>query len=187
MIRIFTAIKIHPDSSVLHCIDTLKNHFAEDKINWVNPQNLHITLKYFGDTPVKKVSEISQCLQDSAQKSHSFNLFLKGTGSFGSPGQPKVLWLGIENHERLSQLYHRINKSLEALHYKADKPFFNPHITLGRIKEFINPQKLYQSLAQYADTEFQTVYIDKFYLIQSILQPKGPTYKVLDSFQLKSS
>jgi RNA 2',3'-cyclic 3'-phosphodiesterase len=185
MKRIFTAIKIHPDTRLLEILNLLQKELSDEKISWVKPENMHLTLKFFGDTPDKNMHPIITALHSPTLLFNPFDITLKGLGSFGSSRYPRVIWLGIENHPELSTLYDAINTALLPLGHVPDKLFFTPHLTLGRIREINTPDHLYGLEAEYNDVEFQKCTIEKFTLYQSILSPKGPLYKTLHEFELK--
>jgi RNA 2',3'-cyclic 3'-phosphodiesterase len=186
MKRIFAAIKIHPGPRILEILDILQKDLSDEKINWVKPENMHLTLKFFGDTPDKNIQQIITALNSPTLLVNPFDITLKGLGSFGSSRFPRVIWLGIETNPGLSTLYDAINNALKPLGHKPDKPFFTPHLTLGRIRDIKTPDQLYGLESEFNDEEFQKCTIEKFTLYQSILSPKGSLYKPLHEFKLKN-
>ena len=65
-------------------------------IKWVQPNNLHLTLKFLGQTREDKIEDISDILINTADNLNSFNLSVSGLGAFPSSNNPKVIWAGLK-------------------------------------------------------------------------------------------
>lgn len=185
MKRIFAAIKVVPDKQIIELFNKARNEFAQESINWVNTENLHLTLKFFGDTPETKIEPIVNSLLAASKLNHSFTFTIAGLSSFGSQRFPKIIWLGIENCLGIMELYNSVNHQLNPLGYLPDKPHFKPHLTIGRIKELKQFELLHQLETDYENFVFQNVRVENFALYQSILKPTGPVYKTLETFKLE--
>jgi len=184
MKRLFTAIKFHPSDTLLEVFRSLKENLREEKIKWVEEYNLHMTLKFFGDTEETRIPAIRQALKAAAERSAGFELELKGTGIFGSRYDPRVVWFGIEPCPGLQNLYENLWAELNKLSYVPDSQNFVPHLTIGRIK-YIRNKRFFQEVVQrYKEEIIQKETVGEMYLFESILQPTGPIYKVVDSFLL---
>jgi RNA 2',3'-cyclic 3'-phosphodiesterase len=185
MKRIFAAIKVVPDKQIVELYKKARNEFVQESINWVNTENLHLTLKFFGDTPETKIESITDSLLAASKLNHSFTFTITGLGSFGSQRFPKIIWLGIENSLDIIELYNSVNDHLKPLGYLPDKPNFKPHLTIGRIKKLRQVELLHQLETKYENFVFQNVRVENFALYQSILKPTGPVYKTLETFELE--
>ncbi|MFP4065473.1 MAG: RNA 2',3'-cyclic phosphodiesterase [Bacteroidales bacterium] len=184
MKRLFCAVKVTPSQAVRDTLEAFHQELQGEKISWVSPDNLHLTLKFFGDTPGYMQKKITPALQNAAAECSAFSFRMEGCGTFGNPRMPRVLWLGIKDADDLDHLYQSVNRQLEPLGYKPDKATFVPHLTIGRIKHLDDTAPLRELMAQYESTFLGTIEVNAFYLIQSILRPKGPEYKILDEFSL---
>ena len=51
-------------------------------MKWVNPNNLHITLKFLGETSAKQVEKIKETTGDIVENFKTFQIVLKGLGYF---------------------------------------------------------------------------------------------------------
>jgi len=91
MKRLFVAIKIVPDEQFFSVYSSLKREMALDKLKWVEPQNIHLTLKFLGNTPTNEIPEISAALNDVAQMHQPFSFSINKTGIFGGSYQPRML------------------------------------------------------------------------------------------------
>jgi len=186
MKRLFCAIKIKPNEAIRDALNTFREELYGERINWVAPANLHITLKFFGDTPGKEEDNIINALEQAAARANLFSFQLKGCGTFGNPRMPRVIWLGIHESDGLKALYHNVNRALEPMGYQPDRKLFVPHLTIGRIKHLEDNVLLKDLLAEHDQLAFGRVAIDRFYLFQSILRPEGPEYRIIQEFAFAS-
>ena len=184
MKRIFAAIKIHPDEAFMNIYMGLKIACKHDRINWVDPDNIHITLKFFGETEVSRIPEIKDHLEQIASGFQSFEIHLEDAGVFGSIYKPRVLWIGIKENEMLKKMGQEVLDKMDKIGFKKDRQNFVPHLTLGRIKYTDNKQQFFDIVGKYKDVKIKSELVDRFYLLESKLSSSGPTYTVLDTFDL---
>ena len=184
MKRLFVAVKIHPSAEFLKTYNSLKMGLKFSRITWVNPENIHITLKFFGETEEKWIPDISRVLKDVAARHNSFTCELVNVGIFGSSYSPKVIWFGIDRSEPLKKLGIDILQSVEAIGWEPDRQNFVPHLTIGRVKEVPDKHLFQRIIAEHKKTWMQEVSVQEFYLYESILNLQGPVYKVIESYKL---
>ena len=184
MRRLFCAVKVPVNHAISETLDVFKCKLSGAKINWVEPQNLHLTLKFFGVTPNDMVEPVVEALHQAAAGFPPFSFTMEGCGSFGSMRQPNVIWLGIRNAKILADLYHEVNKHLAPLGYIPDKKIFTPHLTIGRIKTLKDNLTLRSLESEFGTETFATVRTESFFLIESFLRPRGPLYKAVQEFRL---
>ena len=184
MKRIFAAVKITPGTILTEVLLNLKNKLKNDRINWVDLHNLHITLKFFGETVEDDIPGICKHLAELTELNRSFELSLKGIGIFGSSYQPKVIWIGIDHNDSLIKLGTDVLDRMDNLGYKKDRQNFVPHLTLGRIKYIADKAYFNDLIKTYTNKAIQTSTIDSMHLIESKLSSEGPTYNVLETFNL---
>lgn len=185
MKRIFAAIKIQPSEIFINTYFQLKSNLKNEKIKWVELENIHITLKFFGETDESKIESIKELLAVITQQHSSFFLNLKDVGIFGSSYKPKVIWFGIEKSKQLFTLANDLLDQVESLGFKRGRQNFIPHITIGRIKYLDDKKRFQKMISKFKSVEIQEQKIGQFYLIESILTPKGPDYNILKSFPLQ--
>ncbi len=141
--RTFIALKIQPEDKLLHLLGEFKMVLRDEAIKWVEPDSLHITLKFLGDTTTGQVKEVKEILAQIAGEFPDFQFQLKGMGYFKSKGQPRVLFVGIEGFDSLTHLVDNLQNSLEEIGFEKEKRAFKPHLTLARIKLLKNKSKFY--------------------------------------------
>jgi 2'-5' RNA ligase len=184
MKRIFIAVKIVPGVTLLKMISTFKVGLANESVKWTNPENIHITLAFLGDTDERQIIQICSMLKDKCKGSGEFDLLIKGTGIFRNLGDPRVIWTGIEPSVNLIDLYNLIKSGLNEEGFRLEDRPFNPHLTLGRIKYLKDKEFLKMLLDRYQFTEIQKVPVNEVILYESILLPSGPVYKPLSKIGL---
>ncbi len=185
MKRLFLAIKILPTDNFMDVYSSLKNELKHEKIKWVEPYNLHLTLKFFGETEDEKIDSIIEKISESVSRTEQFSFEVEEIGIFGSSYNPKVLWAGISGSKNIINLENLISEGLSEIGYVKDRQNFVPHLTLGRIK-YLSDKTLFQLIVDdYKNEYFQEQKIGELYLFESILKKEGPQYSIVKSFHLK--
>jgi 2'-5' RNA ligase len=149
-------------------------------------ENLHMTLKFLGDTDEALVGDIERIMVDSIQNLEPFDVELKGTGAFPNLNYMKVVWVGLEGAEPLISLSKTLDRELGKLRFKREKKGFRPHVTLGRVKGPRNKNILADVLTEYQDVSFGVKRVDGIRLKKSVLSREGPTYSTVKEVMFKS-
>jgi len=182
MKRLFAAIKIKPEKTFFEVYTHLTTNLSNERINWVNPENIHITLKFFGETDERKIPDINAVFKNIALHTRPFTLSINKVGIFGSSYQPKVVWFGIDTNPVLLELARNVKTDLQTIGFDDDGQHFVPHLTIGRIK-LLNDRKFFQEVInEHKNTFIQEVPVNRFFLYESILRREGPIYKVVETF-----
>ena len=184
MKRIFIAVKIEPEETLLRLIASFKQALKNDSIKWTDLSNMHVTLVFIGDTPENKVKEIDTILKDYCSGSGEFEMVISGAGVFGSSHDPRVLWAGVVDSEKMNALRKLLSKKLSEGDTEIEKRPFNPHLTLGRIKKIRDRDNLDMLLDEFRDEVIQRVKVSEIILYESILRSEGPIYKPLGRHSL---
>ncbi len=184
MKRIFIAIKIDPENDLLRIHASLKSVLGSEKITWVDPSNIHLTLAFLGDTEEDRIKVAAIMLKQKCSGFGKFEFNLSGAGVFKDFRDPRVIWIGIENSEKLVNLFNAIKTGLDDTGFKTEDRPFRPHITIGRIKFLKNPAVTRTEIEKYRETEIQKVAVREVILFESILKPAGPVYKPVGIFKL---
>lgn len=184
MKRLFAAVKITPAQPMMAVYQQLRNLLRNHRITWVEPHNIHLTLKFFGDTPEDAIPQINEAFGTISSRHQPFGIQIGSVGIFGSSYQPRVIWFGISNPEPMEKLAEDVLSTMNDLGFPRDEQHFRPHVTIGRIKQ-VNDRKQFQKIIdQFRDTELQSMAVHQFELMESRLTPAGPIYTVLKSFPL---
>jgi 2'-5' RNA ligase len=184
MKRLFVAVKIHPSPEFLRTYESLRAGLRFCHITWVKPGNIHITLKFFGETDERRIPEISRVLRGVASSHKPFTAELVNVGIFGSSYAPKVIWFGIDKAEPLKKLGVDVLQAVEKIGWEPDRQNFVPHLTIGRIKEIPDKQLFQRIIDEHKKTRMQEISVREFHLYESILQREGPEYRLVEKFSL---
>jgi len=184
MKRLFVAIKIKPETCFLDQFDELKMGLKHEKIKWVEPSNLHLTLKFFGETQEDKIPEIVNALKLGLEKHNKFSLQISTLGIFGSQYNPKLIWAGLQNTNPLMQLVSSVHTELDKIGYFQDRQNFVPHLTLGRIKNLSDKNLFQNIISKYKESYFQEIFVEEVYLFESTLTKLGPLYQIIEKIDL---
>lgn len=180
--RLFAAIDIQAGDAFADLYNNLRHILGFHIIKWVDLENIHITLKFFGETPESEIPGIIEALQTSTVGIQPFELNIRQTGIFGSYYQPRVIWFGIDANPMLLKLNDNIRESLEGVGFISDRQNFVPHLTVGRIKEIRDKNHFQEVLAGFREFEFQKSEIKEFHLFESIMLRDGPIYNIIETF-----
>ncbi len=184
MKRLFAALKINIDAEFLAKYHKLKQDLQFEQIKWVEEHNIHVTLKFFGETEERKIPEICSVLKKRADSTSSIDLQLNGLGIFGSSYAPKVIWVGIEPYAELAQLMRSVHHDLKNIGFEPDRQNLVPHLTLGRIR-FLRDKSIFKRAIEKHNTiSSSTIHLSEIILFESILHREGPEYIALERFPM---
>ncbi len=177
MKRTFIAVKFIPGKKLLEAVSDLKAGLPPRSVKWIEPDIMHITLAFLGDTDEDLVVNTEHELELTCAGSGKVEFDVSELGVFPSLHRPKVIWAGIKNADSLIILQSKIKAMLENLNVHLEERAFIPHLTLGRVKILTRTDNLGKILDKYKNVEFQRVEINELIYFESILQPSGPIYK----------
>jgi len=180
VIRTFIAIElpkeIHDNLQKLQ--NDLKDSMSD--VRWVKYGNVHLTLKFLGDTKVSKLESIGKTIQNIADKYSPFIISLAGIGAFPNSHKPSVVWTSIEKgKDEISKLANEIESAMEKLGFPREKRSFKPHLTIGRVREIKHPSAMMNALENPNVGEIGEFMVDRVKFIKSQLDPGGSIYTTL--------
>lgn len=181
--RLFAAIRFYPDEQFTDTYTHLKQALDHNIIKWVDIQNVHITLKFIGETIPDEIPALQEALSKACEGISPFELQIAKTGIFGSRYNPKVIWFGIDENPMLMKLVKQVSFQLEEVGILGDRQNFVPHLTVGRIREIRDKNHFQQLMDCFRDLSLQKQVIEGFDLYESILQREGPQYNVIESYR----
>lgn len=180
--RAFIAVEIDPSERLLALFRELAQSRADLKL--VKPEQMHITLKFLGDTEEALAEDILSGIRSSAAGIGPFSMRLVGMGAFPSLSNIRVVWVGIEGGKLLGRIADKLDENLRTLGFERDKKGFVPHLTLARTRSPRNMANVQEIIRNNAATDFGEYAVDRVLLKKSVLSPHGPTYSVVLEHQL---
>jgi RNA 2',3'-cyclic 3'-phosphodiesterase len=182
LIRVFVAIELNEavQSALREVQAHLKKAVPRGSVRWVQPEGIHLTLKFLGDIPPAQVPEISEALLRAGTNVAPFTITVEGRGCFPDTRRPNVIWVAItEKTGALARLQKAVETEISPLGYPPEGRAFRPHLTLGRTNRDAGIDKLHQVGAAVEASVVEvlgTVEARSLCLIRSELRPGGAVY-----------
>jgi len=168
-LRLFFAL--WPDEGVRKSIDNYLASLPSSSGRVVPRYNWHMTLHFVGNTTFAEKT----CLDNQAAniQATQFQLTLDQTGYFK---KPKVYWLGCSRPpEALFDLQRNLGEEICRCEYQPETRPYTPHVTIARKIQHAPDIKPPGSIVWD---------VDRFVLIESVSQPGGVRYKVIEEYLL---
>jgi 2'-5' RNA ligase len=181
--RLFIAIKIDNSTSLLRIFSEARTFLKHEKIRWIDPDNLHLTITFLGDTEEILTPKIISSMD--IVKSFQFSMELNSIGVFKNINFPKILWFGIKSNEIMSEIKSALDRQLKSIGFILEDQEFKPHLSIGRIKNITDKSNLEILLKKYDNYKIGIQTVNEIILYESILSSIGPTYKVIHKSFLK--
>lgn len=185
LLRLFIALDLTTEvrAALADLQDDLRRRLPPNAVRWTNPDGIHLTLKFLGDTPADQVAAIAQAMAAAAGGFAPFSFTVAGLGCFPNARRANVLWAGVpEVPKALAGLQRAADLQLTRLGYDKEPRRFSPHLTLGRINKRISSgdrEKLAGVIAQTQVGALGTVPVAEVVLFQSDLRPGGAIHTAL--------
>lgn len=153
-----------------------------DGLRWMSKDQLHLTLRFIGETNKRTAKKITANLRKL--EAPPFKMEITGLGSFPEGSNPRIIWAGIKENEYLTELQADIENICREAGLEPDNRSFKPHITLGRNKN-ADYDKVLAFIDQYPILDMDEISVDSFNLYRSELTAKGAVYHIEESFRLR--
>lgn len=185
MIRSFIAIDLPEETrkALAAVQEQLKQSRA--RVRWVRTNSIHLTLRFLGNIHPAQVEDIALAVAQEVRDQPPITLGAAGLGAFPSRRKPRVIWIGMEGEvQRLSRIQARVENALEPLGFVREKRVFQPHLTIGRVKDRRRLQVLIDAMATLDMEPFNSFDADEIILYKSDLRPTGAIYTKLHRMPL---
>ncbi len=187
--RVFIAIELPHNVRIrlAEHINTLRHSIPEVRASWSREDNLHLTLKFLGDIPVANVEKLSAAASTAASKVEPFEIFVEDCGAFPERGQPRVLWIGIDDPSgKLSELNRALEDECANAGFAREARAFHPHLTIARIRQ---PHGSRQLAAMHTEIGFnrEITSVSELAVIRSELSSEGSRHTIISRHVLSLS
>jgi 2'-5' RNA ligase len=176
MPRLFTAIEI-PEALRLR-LSLLRA--AINGAKWVQPDDMHITLRFAGDIEPRTADDLADALAETSVA--PFTVSIAGTGAFGGR-DPHVLWAGVEAGPELGALYRANERAVRIAGLPPDPREFRPHVTLARMRR-ARQAEVARFLAESGGLRLEPFEVTRFVLLSARPGTGGPPYVVEAEYDL---
>ncbi|MBA7627247.1 RNA 2',3'-cyclic phosphodiesterase [subsurface metagenome] len=189
-IRSFIAIEL-PDElkSELVQLEARLKSGGQFRVKWVDPNGIHLTLKFLGDIAADRVEEIVGAMEEAARGISTFQLKVKGLGVFPNPKRAQVAWVGLSGEvDKLAQLQKSVESKLVPLGFAPESRRFTPHLTLARLRNQVSPDERQRFGQLITGTAFEAdcaIEVAAISLIRSQLTREGAIYTRINSARLE--
>lgn len=185
--RLFLAIPA-PEAIRTLAVRAVAELRGAGEVRWVQPDLLHLTLKFLGEVPEERRQEIEAAAAETANKFSALVVECGGVGAFPNLRKPRTVWLGLSGQGEavLAALAQDLETSLAARGFPREERPFRGHLTLGRVNGPKGLADLGRGLERLAAAEQDRVEwpVGSFQLVKSDLRPAGPIYTPLAEFPL---
>lgn len=163
---------------------SLQRRLAIPGVRWVEPANLHLTLKFLGHLEPARLEAVGERLAACAREASGTRLSARGLTAFPRPRAARVLVVELDDASgALPRLHLAIDERVSDLGIEREARPFRLHLTLGRVRE--GALDVREALSGTAPPPGAWP-VNGFALFRSRLGAGGPTYEVLESFSLTS-
>jgi len=188
-IRSFIAINL-PDElkTELNQLETRLQAGRQLPVKWVDPDSIHLTLKFLGNIRISQIGDITAAIEKAAQGIAPFQLYVRETGVFPNPKHAQIAWVGLWGDiDKLGKLQKNVDFNLARLGFAPESRPFTPHLTLGRLRNQAPPTERQAFGQLVTQTKFEaksTINVKTINLMKSQLTQKGAIYSIIATIKL---
>jgi 2'-5' RNA ligase len=184
MLRSFVAIELPAiiQDALARQTANLRQHYPKPEIRWVQPGNIHLTLKFLGESSPNDLDLLARSLDFEVSQIEPFTISFSEMGIFPNARKPRIIWVGISAPAILVTLHSKIEAITSKLGHQTENRPFSPHITLGRIGNSyptLNLQKMLIDLGSINVALIDPVDISEIKIFKSDLKSNGPIYTAI--------
>ncbi len=190
LVRAFIAVEISSTlKEKLHQeTESLRGALPRAIVRWVNVGNIHLTLKFLGDTRMDDLEKLKTYLAEEVDGQKIFDLAINGIGVFASFSRPSVIWAGVrEDNGNLLALHKAVETAASQIGREPERRPFSPHLTLGRVQRKISSadkDRIRAAVLSHENLDFGTMQVNSLHLFESKLKPTGAVYRSLFEIEL---
>ena len=176
-LRLFIAVPL-PDTAT-RFLKSTRTALEQPGLNirWVPVENIHLTLKFLGDSDAACVDSVAERMDAAAGANAPFDLIGRGVGGFPNLRSFRVLWVGLDGDtRRLETLQCSVESELETLGHKKERRRFHPHLTLARTPQRMDGSRFGLLDASWTQRASEAFRVDRICLFASVLKPGGAEY-----------
>ena len=182
--RVFCAVELADDvrARLQEHIARLRKEFPDAAASWSRVENIHLTLKFFGNVALDRVPKISAAATRTTEQFSKFQISVGNTGVFPRPSRAQVLWIGVSDPTaQLSNLQKGFEEECASEGFDKENRAYRPHLTIARLRK---PER------RLVDTHLQLTFepivvpLHELVVFRSELSSKGSRYTAISKHHL---
>ena len=183
--RVFCAIELTEEvrGRLREHIERLRARVPEVAASWTRVENIHLTLKFFGNVAKDQLAAISEAASQTVEEFSAFKIEIGGTGVFPRASRAQVLWIGVNDPSgQLSALQQTLENECAAAGFPKEDRAYRPHLTIARLRKPEGARRLAET---HLGLRFNPmpVTVKEVIVFRSELSSKGSKYTALSRHQ----
>lgn len=195
MPRLFLAVQI-PSHVVENVVGIQKHleillHGSNNNICWLRSDNMHITLKFYGDITTSQIPSLITDLKSKVTVVSPFMIEVLGLGCFPDINRPRVIWMGVGGEvDMLCRLNNIAASNADKLELNTGNRIFRPHFTIGRFRTKYNhnnieAEELHTVIKNFGSCRLGEWQVDCIVLVKSELSKLGAKHTSISRISIK--
>jgi RNA 2',3'-cyclic 3'-phosphodiesterase len=181
--RVFCAIELPAEvrGRLEDHVRRLRKEAPDVVASWSRVENIHLTLKFFGNVEVKRIQKISEAAERTVREFTAFQIGVGGTGVFPRASRPQVLWIGVSDSSgQLNALHEKFENKCAAEGFEKENRAYRPHLTIARLRR---PEDMRELADTHMKMQFEPIDVEvkELVVFRSELSPKGSKYTVIST------
>ena len=185
--RVFSAFELpdHVRQRLHDHIRRLREAVPEAAASWTRVENIHLTLKFFGNVDVDRIPAITEAAAQAVKEFSPFHISVGTTGVFPKPSRAQVLWIGVSDPSgKLLSLQRQLENECAKKGFDKEDRAYRPHLTIARLRKPEGAKRLADAHLQ---MEFEPAEIElkELIVLRSELSSKGSRYTAISRLEFK--
>ena len=186
--RIFCAVELPGlvrEQLQVH-IQQLREAVPDASASWTRVENIHLTLKFFGNIAIDRIPKISAAVDRAIKKFSPLTIGIGKTGVFPKPSRAQVLWIGVNDPSgKLSELQQQLEHECAKERFEKEDRAYQPHLTIARLRKPEGARVLADAHLK-MDFEPAEITVNELIVFRSELSSKGSRYTALSRHELSA-
>ncbi len=184
LVRAFIAVEIPSalKEKLYRETAAMRRALSRPLVRWVAVSNIHLTLKFLGDTPLDELEKLKGFLSEEVAGFTPFEIDICGMGVFASFSRPRVIWAGVRDNGELASLHRCVEAAASRIGSEAERRRFSAHLTLARIRQGVRENeriRIRRAVEENRELNFGRIQVNSIHLFESKLKPTGAEYRSL--------
>ena len=186
--RIFCAVDLpgFVRAQLQEHIRQLREAVADQSASWTRVENIHLTLKFFGNVAIERIPKVSAAVERAIRKFPTFPISIGKTGVFPNPRRAQVLWIGVSDPTgKLSELQRQLEHECAKEGFEKEDRAYRPHLTIARLRKPEGARLLADAHLK-MDFEPAEITLSELIVFRSELSSKGSKYTAISKHELSA-